>query len=171
MNKSETISRLQDAFRAIETAASSFPEDRFALRPENGKWSAAENLEHLFLTAKAIAGAMGRKDFMLATWGKHEGNTLSYDTCLENYLSKLQQTNITTNPMTPQNMPSRETLLANLHSIHQKLMERASEMTEEELDMYQLPHPLLGLLNCREFLYFTTFHTLHHLETIEKLRG
>jgi hypothetical protein len=169
MTKTEEISRLQEAFTAVENAAANFPKERFSQRPENGKWSVAENIEHLLLTSKAVASLLGKPEFMLEKWGRHRADTLPYETWLANYEHKLQNTNLTTNPMAPQDFPSREILLENLRATHQKFLERATDMTEEELDTYQIPHPLLGLLNCREFIYFTTFHELHHLKAIQRL--
>ncbi len=34
--------------------------------------------------------------------------------------------------------------------------------TEQELDEYQLPHPLIGNLTVREMLFFTIYHSLRH---------
>jgi uncharacterized damage-inducible protein DinB len=40
-------------------------------------------------------------------------------------------------------------------------------LTEEELDRYLLPHPLLGKLTMREMLYFTIYHVTHHHRQVE----
>jgi hypothetical protein len=168
MTANETIDKLTETFNALENAVTAFPEGKFAQRPSDGKWSVAENVEHLFLTVKPLVGLFGKKDFMEATWGRHTGASMSYDEVLEAYLQKLRITTITTNPFAPQTLLSREELLENLHSINQKFIERATAMSEDELDSYQIPHPLLGLLSCREFLHFTRYHTLHHLKAIEQ---
>jgi len=42
--------------------------------------------------------------------------------------------------------------------------------TDEKLDNYLAPHPLLGKLTLRELIYFTIYHTEHHLAII-KNRG
>ena len=49
-----------------------------------------------------------------------------------------------------------------------KLIENAEE---EHLDIYVLPHPLLGKLTFREMLYFTAYHVQHHHEIIKRDLG
>ena len=62
--------------------------------------------------------------------------------------------------------PTQAEQIANLHSIHQKFLERTATLPENILDEYQIPHPLLGLLTVREFLYFTHYHEGHHTQTM-----
>ena len=37
----------------------------------------------------------------------------------------------------------------------------------KDLDVYILPHPLLGKVTLREMLYFTIHHNEHHLELLQ----
>ena len=41
--------------------------------------------------------------------------------------------------------------------------------TEEELDTYLIPHPLIGKMTLRELLFFTVYHIGHHLKTIKNI--
>ena len=66
---------------------------------------------------------------------------------------------------------SKQELVENLKGINSKFLVRISLLTGKELDTFQVPHPLIGLLTCREFLYFTHYHTLRHCETIKKLQS
>ena len=38
---------------------------------------------------------------------------------------------------------------------------------EKDLAVYVMPHPALGKLTIREFVYFTILHTYHHLENLK----
>jgi hypothetical protein len=40
--------------------------------------------------------------------------------------------------------------------------------SEEELDIYNCPHPVLGKTTIKEVLYFTIYHVQHHTEIIKK---
>ena len=40
------------------------------------------------------------------------------------------------------------------------------KISEEDLDYYLLPHPILGKLTLREMLYFTIYHVKHHEKQI-----
>lgn len=42
-------------------------------------------------------------------------------------------------------------------------------MSDEILDTYQIPHPIIGLISVREMIYFTLYHYKHHLKAINKL--
>jgi hypothetical protein len=48
----------------------------------------------------------------------------------------------------------------------QKLILKIEKQNEKDLDVYILPHPLLGKVTLREMLYFTIHHNEHHLETL-----
>ena len=49
-----------------------------------------------------------------------------------------------------------------------KLVTKLDELTENELDKYIFPHPLLGKLTLREMLYFTIYHVRHHEELTKR---
>jgi hypothetical protein len=169
MTKAESIQKLNEAFAAIEALIHSLPEEQFFQKPENGKWSVAENVEHLFLSVKPLVGLFGKKDIMLANWGKSDRTSGTYDELVNTYLERLSKlpSGVAFGPVAPVTITgSRDEITGNLRSIHGKFIERTEAMTEEELDSYQVPHPLLGLLTCREFVYFTAYHTQHHHKAI-----
>ena len=49
----------------------------------------------------------------------------------------------------------------------QKLISKIEKQNEKDLDVYILPHPLLGKVTLREMLYFTIHHNEHHLESLK----
>ncbi len=53
-----------------------------------------------------------------------------------------------------------------LQGLVQKLCKRMNKYSEEELDKYILPHPLMGKVTLREMLYFTIYHVQHHEKQI-----
>ena len=65
--------------------------------------------------------------------------------------------------------PTQEEQLANLQAIQSKFVERAATLTDEILDRYQAPHPLMGMLTAREWLYFTHYHTGHHMNSMMEM--
>ncbi|CAN5267722.1 hypothetical protein BH11BAC6_BH11BAC6_08480 [soil metagenome] len=50
-----------------------------------------------------------------------------------------------------------------------KLCKRVNAYKETALDIYILPHPLLGKLTLREMLYFNILHGEHHRQTVMEL--
>ncbi|QLH34686.1 MAG: DinB family protein [Cyclobacteriaceae bacterium] len=49
-----------------------------------------------------------------------------------------------------------------------RLAAKLNRFSEAELDLYILPHPLLGKLTLREMIYFTCYHVQHHQELTTK---
>ncbi|MBN8578769.1 MAG: DinB family protein [Cytophagales bacterium] len=49
-----------------------------------------------------------------------------------------------------------------------KLASKLNRFSEAELDLYILPHPLLGKLTLREMIYFTCYHVQHHQELVKQ---
>ena len=50
----------------------------------------------------------------------------------------------------------------------EKLVHKLDKFTEDDLDKYVLPHPLLGKLTLREMLCFTIYHVRHHEEIVKR---
>jgi hypothetical protein len=69
-------------------------------------------------------------------------------------------------PLTPN--PDLKLLLDEFTETNDALVNHLADWTEEELDKYVIPHPLMGLLTVGEMMLFTAYHTRHHLEIMEK---
>jgi len=48
------------------------------------------------------------------------------------------------------------------------LSHKTIKQSETALDLYILPHPLLGKITLREMLYFTAYHVYHHQTIVER---
>ena len=55
-----------------------------------------------------------------------------------------------------------------LRRVIEKLSKQIDHYSEQDLDKYILPHPLLGKLTMREMMYFTIYHVQHHQRLIAK---
>ncbi len=170
MTQQEIIEKLRFTFSEVEKNGYFFTADTFFKRPRPEKWSAAENVQHLFLSAKPLVGLFGKPDFIKQQWGESNRPSTSYDKVVNVYLEKIGNLGTAVPACVPDGLCSTQTeQLANLHAIHSKFIERASNLSEEVLDNNQIPHPLIGLLTVREFLYFTHYHTQRHNDTITRL--
>ncbi|MGE5374547.1 MAG: hypothetical protein ACM3XO_05770 [Bacteroidota bacterium] len=56
----------------------------------------------------------------------------------------------------------KKNLLEEWSTASDELVSVAGTWEENELDRYQVQHPLLGKLTVREMLYFTIYHNLRH---------
>ncbi|HWB63447.1 MAG TPA: DinB family protein [Chitinophagales bacterium] len=162
MTQPEILHDLAAAFADVEKIGNNFPEAQFFKRPDNGKWSAGENIQHLFLSVKPLVGLFGKPQIM-EQFGKRNRPGMGYNEIVNRYHEKLKNFSSSGIVNTVDGISDTQAAqMENLHSIHQKFLERAATLPEEVLDDYQIPHPLLGLLTPREFLHFTRYHTLHH---------
>jgi hypothetical protein len=56
----------------------------------------------------------------------------------------------------------KKELIDQFSRVSTELLSAVGKWTEEELDQYLLPHPILGKLTIREMLFFTIYHNLRH---------
>ncbi len=104
MTQKKIIEKLHTAFAEVETAAGLVPEANFFQRPVSGKWSVAENVEHLFLAVKPLVGLFGKPEVMLANWGKSNRPSGSYDKVVATYLEKVGNVGVNAFITSPDNM-------------------------------------------------------------------
>ena len=65
----------------------------------------------------------------------------------------------------------KKRLLDQYTAYSEKLERLINRLSENELDKYILPHPLLGKLTLREMMFFTIYHTQHHSTSLKELYG
>jgi hypothetical protein len=169
MTQKQTLEKLQEEFTLVYNTASLFKEDAFFKELEVGKWSVAQNIEHLFLVVKPLVGLFNKPEVMLEKWGKCTHASKTYKEIVKAYLNVVQGVKAPTGFAPEIVEGTKDDVINNLKSINKKFIERAGAFTEEELNTYQIPHPLLGLLNIREFTSFTLYHTRHHHATLKRL--
>lgn len=132
-----------------------------------GKWSPAQHLEHLFLSANPVSSALKiPREMLELQFGWFQGTPRSYNSLKHLYKEKLKTANPAVNPFGPKGDKSKEELLQSWQMVKEKIPARLEKWTEDDLDRYCIPHPLMGPFSVREMLYFTIFHTEHHLDAV-----
>ncbi len=171
MTLQDNINNLSAAFSLTEKTGNTFSEEQFFKKPANGKWSAAEHVQHLFVSVKPLVGVFGKTEVMLQ-FGKLNRPGMNADEVVALYLEKLASPAAA--PVVSRNSveglsATQAEQMENLRSIHAKFIERALSLPDDVLDEYQVPHPLMGMLSPREWLFFTAYHEGHHVKTMEGL--
>jgi hypothetical protein len=168
MIQSEILNELNNELAALEKTSSSFTEDQFFQNPAGDKWSAAQNMEHLFLATKPLVGLFGTPGIMIERWGKSSRPSRSYDEVVAEYLKIVGNAGKASASTTPQaTEPTKGEQIVKFEMLNDKFVERVEKLSEIDLDTYQVPHPLIGILTVREFLYFTLYHSKRHHEAIK----
>lgn len=168
MNKSELLSKLKDSNQRVVNWFAEIPAKEFFQR-EGEVWSASDNLDHLIKSHKPIAKALKLPKFTLRTmFGSPNQPSRSYEAICQVYKDALAAGGVASgrylpdlqNPTNPES--SKNDLLNQFSKASAELISVAEKWSDDDLDGYLLPHPLIGKLTIREMLYFTIYHNLRH---------
>ena len=128
-----------------------------------GKWTPIQQLSHIEKSVSPVKLAFSLPKFLLSLiFGKANRPSLSYDELVAKYKGKLAAGGKSTTRFLPDSTCDRKELGASLDRHVQALNNKIDRFTEEELDKFILPHPLLGKVTLREMIYFTIYHVEHH---------
>lgn len=168
-DKPQIISALNEKIDAFNHFIGPLTREQFEATP-GGKWSAGQNLDHLIRAIKPLQMAYGLPKFMLRVlFGKTNRPSKTYDQLVTKYNNKLAGGGRASGPYIPPTIlfEKKNELLKKYDVQKQKLIAKIEKQNENDLDIYILPHPLLGKVTLREMLYFTIHHNEHHLETLK----
>lgn len=141
------------------------------LKSKNDKWTAGQQLEHIYLGVKPVRQLISLPGFLLKLiWGQANRKSKCYEDLVKKYLLKLENGGRATGRFIPKTVgiENGKKLKIDLKNEIDKLVTKLDKFTEDELDKYILPHPLLGKLTLREMLYFTIYHVEHHQELTKR---
>ena len=149
--------------------ANSLSEDEFT-EHEPERWSVADVMQHLFLSARPIARLMSGPREVLAQWG-----TPSIPSRTNKEITTAYQNVLATGVKAPPGVTPRPEDMAvekavitqRFADVYQTINEAINGWSEEELDAHSVPHPAFGTLTVREMLYFTSGHTRHHYRPLQ----
>ena len=167
--KPQIISALNEKVDAFNSYIEPMDREEFESTP-NGKWSAGQNLDHLIRAIKPLQLAYGLPKFaLLILFGKNNRPSRTFDELVTKYKTKLAAGGKASGPFIPPaiNFEKKEELIKKYKQQKQKLISKIEKQSENDLDTYILPHPLLGKVTLREMLYFTIHHNEHHLELLK----
>lgn len=173
--KTELIHALNASHEAVHQLCQGFAPQAFFAHPA-GVWSAAENVVHLVESLSAVTRGLKMPRLVLAgMFGKAEAAdaakpaSRSYATIQALYAKALRQGAQASGRYVPQQVnaaddfaAAQQRILANWVSAGEKLSAAVAAWDEAGLDVYRLPHPILGNLTLREMLLWVVVHNWHH---------
>ena len=166
----EICTLLAHSFGAFSQKVSDASEVDFEASP-NGKWSAGQHLDHLIRSVKPLNQAFPLPKFLLGMlFGKTNRPSKSYEDLVQKYQDKLGAGGAATGRFVPSpiSFSQKNKLLQEYENQGKKLERNLKKWSEADLDTYIAPHPLLGKITIRELLYFTIYHTEHHLRILNE---
>lgn len=172
MNKSELVAKLHHELDALLETLEGMQSDSFNRRTVTGKWSPAENARHLLLAVRPVNLAFSLPTATLLLFGRLHRERLGYESLVQKYQHQLASGAKASLPYVPSKKVryTGETVEA-LRTAYHRLASLVATKSEDELDRYLLPHPILGKITLREMLYFTIYHIGHHHRAVgDRLR-
>ncbi len=157
------IQSYDDFFEAVDR----LPEDRFSFSA-NEKWSAARQLDHLYLSVRPVwLGFLLPPLVLRLLFGKANRPSRTYDELVKKYQKKLADGGKAPRPFLPKGIPF-DSKTAFIRSFRQMVahLARQADKRSKHLDQLVLPHPLLGKITLREMILFTAYHARHHLKQL-----
>ncbi|RZL46919.1 MAG: DinB family protein [Pedobacter sp.] len=170
MNKQTVKNELYESHNSFISYLDDLTNEEFLSR-KNDKWTAGQQLEHIYLGVKPVRQIFGLPKFIpKLIWGQANRESKSYEDLVKKYLLKLENGGRATGRFMPKtvSIEKGKRLKVYLKNEVDKLATKLDKLTEDELDKYILPHPLLGKITMREMLYFTIYHVGHHEELTKR---
>lgn len=134
------------------------------------KWSAGQQLEHVYLCITPFTKALASKEFIEQKFGKVNRPTWSHKEVETFYTNALQNGGKAPERFVPTmvELNKKAELTNALNETLKTISQYWETFTEEELDTLMLPHPLLGNMTIREMFYLMADHATHHMNQTKK---
>jgi DinB superfamily len=172
-SREDIAAALSANFTAFAGYVAACNETSFLEMP-GGKWSAGQHLEHLIRSSRPVHMAIGLPAFLLRLlFGKPGRKPRDFEQFVLRYKEKLAQGGAASGRFVPPAVPysRQQQKIQQFLQLKDRLQQRVLALSDQKLDNCLLPHPLLGKVTVREMLFFTVYHTQHHLQIIQKQNG
>ena len=169
MNKNEIITNLNTEHSAFWDTAIHLPNVNLSI---NGKWSVTQNVEHINIALSRVNNYLALpKSTIKSNFGLSERASTSNETVIKMFKNALKNGAKATELFIPElDLNANIDVLVNQgKGLLEELISNLQNWSEEEFEIYNCPHPVLGKFTVREILYFTIYHVQHHNETIKKM--
>ena len=169
-SKKEIVDKLNDQANALAQWYTSKSKDVMETGPD-GAWTAGQHLLHMIKSTKPLSVGAGMPRLAIRLkFGKVTSPSASYEGLVEKYTDALAKGGQATGVYVPREVKNeeRDELVKRFLSEMNTLSNNLNKWSEKNLDNTAVPHPLIGKLTLREMLYFTIYHTEHHLNILKE---
>lgn len=145
--------------------ADEVPADQWQTRPKNGGWSAAEIIGHLIMVERSVVGSADRviqhPPRKFSSWKRLHFPLVLVEARLVKRKSPM--------PVEPELLSEKETMLASLRNIRERMLAFIDETKERNLGIYRWRHPFLGSLSTYEWFEMVARHELRHEKQMREI--
>lgn len=175
--QAELRPRLADVQRGVAASITGMTMEQYNHGTETA-WSPAGYLKHLLLSNKPFIKGLGLpKPQLESMFGTASQPSHTYDEVVEIYTRKIadgaRAENVPQVTPVSYRLPAditdeRAYLVDSWNAAHNSLYNVLETWSEEELDRYLMPHPVMGSITIREMLFFTLHHNTMHWNDIRQ---
>jgi hypothetical protein len=169
MNKETIKKELAEKHKDFTDYVNSLSDTDFLQKKNNEKWSAGEQLEHIYLSVQPLSLVFKIPKIILKIiYGKPKQKR-SYEEIVRIYQEILKNGGKAGKSYIPKvvSKEQKQKLVMELNNLINYLTQKIDKLREGDLDNILLPHPLIGKISLREMLYFTIYHVQHHHKLVK----
>jgi len=159
------LEKLARAQRRMLGTADEVPADQWRTRPRGGGWSAAEIIAHLIMVERSVVGSADRVV-------QHPPRKFSRLQRLHFPLLLVEARVVKRQsplPVEPEMLSEKETMLAELRGVRERMLAFIDETKERNLAVYRWKHPFLGSLSAYEWFEMVARHELRHVKQMREI--
>lgn len=168
----EVIEALEQSHRELVDVVMAIPEDRRDAVPTDGRWSVAQNLEHLAVVEDGSGRMISKLIKQIAERGAQETETSSIVPSMDRF----QMWRVTRRFEAPDMVQPKEGLsasdaLARLTAARVRMIEALRRGSGLALASVTQPHPAIGPLDVYQWGLATAHHERRHIAQIRDVAG
>jgi len=172
MDKETIANLLDEKHQTLFNWLEQHDDDLWETGPD-GKWTTGQHTKHLLESIKPLNTALSLPKFVLKfKFGKANRSVRDYDTIVNRYLERLEEAKGAFTPFLKSNkipqVKDKDYFINRLKTESKKLQYKTKKWSDNDLDTYILPHPLMGKMPIRELLMWTSYHVEHHTNTLKE---
>mgnify|MGYP003683699677 CR=1 FL=1 len=173
MNKQEIIDLLEAKHQELFDWIKKQPLENWEKGPTE-KWTTSQHILHLVNSLQLLNKALSYPKFILKyKFGTCNRASRNYEAVAKKYQQKLienqDRARIFNQKLKKPTLQEREHLLTKFQIQQKKLQYKTKKISDKNLDILIIPHPLMGKMTIREIIMWTAHHTEHHTETLKLL--
>ncbi len=143
--------------------------------PQGASWSPAWHVRHLTKANLPVARALRLPKLVpRLLFGTAKEPSRSFEKLREDYRARLAAGGQagryapSDKPLPPDLEAWRQEIVADYGRSVNDWISASQRWSEKDLDRIRMPHPLLGKLTVREMLFFTLYHSAHHMAIVAR---
>lgn len=170
MQKEDIIHTLEEKHQTLVSFLATQDNEKWETGPKD-KWTTGQQALHLLQSISTLNTALSIPKFILKLkYGQANRKIRGYDAVVKRYHERLNEVNgATFGPSRNMRIPKlkdKSYILDRIQTENKKLQYKTNKWTDEQLDSFVLPHPLMGKMPVREIIMWTAYHVEHHTKTL-----